>query len=237
MMRKAISIAALIAVPLVAISGIVFFGGKRWDIAAVLAAFLCCVPFFLSFERRAPMAREVVLIAVMTAFSVAGRFVFAAIPFFKPVTAIVVMTAMYFGPQAGFMTGAMSALISNIYFGQGAWTVFQMFCWGMIGFIAGLLNKRGLLEKPLPLCVYGVFAGALYSVVMDVWTVFSADGTFNFERWAAALVTALPVTISYCVSNAVFLIILRKPLGRKLKRLKTKFGVFCENEPLKAAKA
>ncbi len=237
MIRKAISIAALLAVPLVAILGIMLFGGERWDIAAVIATFLCCVPFFLSFERRAPMAREIVLVAVMTAFSVAGRFIFAVIPFFKPVTAIVVISAMYFGPQAGFMTGAMSAIISNIYFGQGAWTVFQMFCWGMIGFAAGLLNKRGLLEKPLALCIYGVFAGALYSVVMDVWTVLSADGVFNFERWLAALVTALPVMISYCVSNALFLLILRKPLGRKLKRLKTKFGVFCENEPYASVKA
>lgn len=230
-MRKVIATAALIAVPLVAVMGIVMFGGERWDVAAVIAAFLCCVPFFLSFERRAPMTREIVLVAVMTAFSAAGRFIFAAIPFFKPVTAIVVISAMYFGPQAGFMTGAMSALISNIYFGQGAWTVFQMFCWGMIGFIAGLLNKKGLLEKPVPLCIYGVFAGALYSVVMDVWTVLSADGVLNPERWLAALVTALPVTISYCVSNALFLLILRKPLGCRLKRLKTKFGVFCENGP------
>lgn len=237
MMRKAVSTAALIAVPLVAVLMIVLSGGERWDIAVIIATFLCCVPFFLSFERRAPMVREIVLVAVMTAFSVAGRFIFAAIPFFKPVTAIVVMSAIYFGPQAGFMTGAMSALISNIYFGQGAWTVFQMFCWGIIGFIAGLLNKKGILEKPVPLCIYGVFAGALYSVVMDVWTVLSADGVLNFERWLAALATALPVTISYCVSNAVFLLILRKPLGRKLKRLKTKFGVFCENEPYAPAKA
>lgn len=236
-MKKVIATAALIAVPLVAVMGIVLFSGERWDISAVIAAFLCCVPFFLSFEHRAPMAREVVLVAVMTAFSVAGRFIFAAIPFFKPVTAIVVISAMYFGPQAGFMTGAMSALISNIYFGQGAWTVFQMFCWGMIGFIAGLLNRKGLLEKAVPLCIYGVFAGALYSVVMDVWTVLSADGVFNAERFVAALVSALPVTISYCVSNAVFLLILRKPLGRKLKRLKTKFGVFCENEPRTAVNA
>lgn len=236
-MRKIIAAAALIAVPLVAVSGMVLFGGERWDIAVVLAAFLCCVPFFLSFERRAPMAREIVLIAVMTAFSVAGRFVFAAIPFFKPVTAIVVISAMYFGPQAGFMTGAMSALISNIYFGQGAWTVFQMFSWGIIGFIAGLLNKRSWLEKPLPLCIYGAFAGALYSVVMDVWTVVSADGAFNLGRFTAALAVALPVTISYCVSNAAFLLILRKPLGRKLKRLKTKFGVFCDSEPAAFAEA
>ena len=229
-MRKIIGQAALVAVPLVAVLGMTLFGGRRWDIAAVLTAFLCCVPFFLSFERRKPAAREVVLIAVMTAFSVAGRVIFAAIPFFKPVTAIVVMAAMYFGPQAGFMTGAMSALISNIWFGQGAWTPFQMFCWGFIGWLAGMLNRKALLEKPLMLCIYGAIAGVLYSLVMDMWTVLSADGAFTVARWLQVLITSLPMTAVYCASNVVFLLVLRKPLGRKLSRLKTKYGVFCEDE-------
>ena len=227
-MRKLIITAALLAVPLAVILGAVLWDGARWDIAAVLIAFLCCVPFFLSFEKRKPMAREVVLIAVMTAFSVAGRFVFAVIPFFKPVTAIVIITAMYFGQYAGFITGAMSALISNIYFGQGAWTPFQMLCWGLIGFAAGVINRRGMLRNTVPLCVYGAFAGALYSVVMDVWTVLSVDGALTAERFVAALVAGLPVMLMYCASNVVFLLVLKKPLGGKLERLRTKFGLFCD---------
>lgn len=229
-MKKLIGQAALVAVPLVAVLGITLFGGRRWDVAAVLAAFLCCVPFFLSFENRKPAAREVVLIAVMTAFSVAGRVIFAAVPFFKPVTAVVIISAMYFGPQAGFMTGAMSALISNIWFGQGAWTPFQMFCWGFIGWMAGMLNRRDWLESPLPLCVYGALAGVLYSLVMDMWTVLSADGTFSLSRWLAVTASSLPIMAVYCVSNVAFLLLLRKPLGKKLERLKTKYGVFCEDE-------
>ncbi len=224
--KKIIGIAALIAVPLCAVLGAYL----RWDIAALLAAVLCCVPFFLSFEKRKPAARELVLIAVMVAFSVAGRFIFAVIPFFKPITAVIIISAMYFGSSAGFMTGAMSAVISNIYFGQGAWTPFQMFCWGIIGFLAGLLNRKGLLEKPALLCVYGIFAGALYSLFMDIWTVLSAEGVFSLSRWLAAMAAALPITAVYCVSNVVFLLILRKPLGRKLLRLKEKFGVFCDRE-------
>ena len=230
MIKKIIGQAALVAVPLVAVLGMTLFGGRRWDIAAVLAAFLCCVPFFLSFENRKPAAREVVLISVMTAFSVAGRVIFAVIPFFKPVTAIVIISAMYFGPQAGFMTGAMSALISNIWFGQGAWTPFQMFCWGFIGWLAGMLNRKAWLEKPLPLCISGAFAGVLYSLVMDMWTVLSADGAFSFSRWLQVLISSLPITTVYCASNVVFLLMLRKPLGSKLSRLKTKYGVFCEDE-------
>lgn len=106
-------ISALLAAVLAAVGGI-----TRWEVAAALIAVLCCIPVFTAFERRAPSARELVLIAVMTAFSVGGRFIFAAVPFFKPVTAVVVLSAMYFGRQSGFMVGALSAVVSNIYFGQ-----------------------------------------------------------------------------------------------------------------------
>lgn len=222
-LKKIIGTAALILTLLAAVLAALF---GVWEAATVMAAVLCCVPMFLSFEKRAPTAREIVLIAVMTAFSAAGRFIFAAFPFFKPVTAIVVLTAMYFGSQAGFMVGALSAVISNIYFGQGAWTPFQMFGWGFIGWLAGVLNRRKILERPAALCVYGIFAGALYSVNMEIWTILSVDGEFSVARWAASMLAAMPVTMIYCVSNAVFLLLLRKPMGKRLERLKTKFGVF-----------
>lgn len=225
-MKKTIAYAALISVPLIAVIGAVSADGERWEIACAAAAALCCVPFFLSFEGRAPSSRELVLTAVMTAFSAVGRFVFAWLPFFKPVTAIVVISAMYMGSTAGFMIGALSALISNIYFGQGIWTPFQMFSWGIIGYIAGVLNKKGLLERPVPLAVYGALSGVLYSVLMDIFTVLSADNSFSVERWFAAIAASLPVTASYCVSNVLFLLILRKPLGKRMKRILTKYGAF-----------
>ncbi len=223
--KNIIGTAALISALLAAVLA-AFRGVLRWELATVIAAVLCCVPMFLAFEKRVPSARELVLLAVMTAFSSAGRFIFSAMPFFNPVTAIVVLTAMYFGKQAGFMVGALSAVISNIYFGQGAWTPFQMFSWGFIGWLAGALNGKKLLEKPLALCIYGVFAGAAYSVIMEVWTTLSADGEFSVTRWGASMLAAMPVTLIYCVSNSVFLLLLRKPVGKRLERLKTKFAVF-----------
>lgn len=231
--RRFIGIAALVSVPLVAVAavtGTVLSGGQRWDIAVIVAAVLCCVPFFTAFERRAPRARELVLVAVMVAFAAAGRLIFAAVPFFKPVTAVVVISALYFGGRAGFMVGAMSALISNIFFGQGAWTVFQMLAWGLIGFIAGFLNKNGRLEKPAPLIIFGILAGAFYSLVMDIWTVLSADGVLDLSRWLAATAASLPVTAVYCASNVIFLLALARPLGRRLSRLRDKYGVFQGNE-------
>ena len=225
-MKKTISVLAAAGVAAAAVFGAVLSGGKGFWFACAAASLLCCVPFFLSFEKRMPSAGELVLVAVMTAFSAAGRFIFAPVPFFKPVSAIVMISGRHFGPQAGFMTGALSAIISNIWFGQGPWTPFQMLCWGLIGAASGLAGN--ILQKPLPLCIAGVIAGIAYSFIMDIWTVISLSGGFSAGMWVAAIISALPVTAIYCVSNVIFLLILNKPLSRRLERIKSKYGVFSE---------
>ena len=164
------------------------------------------------------------MIAVMTALSVAGRFLFAALPGFKPVTAMVVITAMYFGSEAGFMTGALSAVISNFYFGQGPWTPFQMFSWGIIGLLAGLFARR-LRQSRIWLSAFGVLAGVLYSLLMDIWTVFWADGYFNLTRYIAAVGSAAWFTAVYAVSNVIFLMLFAKPIGKILDRISVKYGI------------
>ena len=73
--------------------------------------------------------------------------------------------------------------------------------------------------------IYAGLSGILYSLLMDVWTTFWYDGTFNVLRFFANVATALPVTVSYVVSNIIFLLVLIKPFGEKLKRLKTKYGI------------
>lgn len=233
----------LIAIPAVLVLGVILYQGKHYQVMSVLIVVLACLPFFIAFERKKVSTREMVALAVMSALSVAGRSAFTT-PSFKPVTAIVVITAIYFGAQAGFLTGAMSALVSNFFFGQGAWTPFQMFAWGIVGFIAGLLapliikkdtigeerSKTQKLYDTIKLLVfsvvYGAFSGVLFSLLMDVWTVLSMDGTFNLVRYKWAIYYAIPVTVIYAVSNVIFLAVLTLPLGKILERLKTKYGIF-----------
>ena len=139
-------------------------------------------------------------------------------------TALVLITAMYFGPQAGFMTGALTAVISNFYFGQGPWTPFQMFSWGIVGLIAGVFAPQ--LKKSLVFrIIYSAVSGVLYSLLMDIYTTLWYDGTFNLTRYIAAVTSAVPVTLTYVVSNVAFIIVLAKPIGSVLERIKTKYGM------------
>ena len=204
--------------------GIIVFGEKSYAAITLAALVLACVPFFLSFERSKPSAGRVVLLAVMVALSVSGRFVFAPLQFFKPVTAMVILAGMYFGSEFGFLTGALSAVISNFYFGHGPWTPFQMFAWGIIGCISGILSVWLKKNRPL-LLLYGGLCGILYSLIMDVWTALWADGKFVLSRFIAAALNAAPITAIYIVSNIIFLAVLAPLFGRKIERLKTKYEI------------
>lgn len=198
-------------------------GRTQYALASLLLTIMALVLFSCGFERRKTGTRRMILVAVMAALSVMGRFIFSVIPGFKPITAIVVITAIYIGSEAGFLTGALSAIISNFYFGQGPWTPFQMLSWGMIGLLAGMLSKP-LKKSRIALSLYGIIAGAAYSLIMDVWTVLWYNGTFNPGLYTAAMATALPYTVMYAISNMFFLNLLAKPFGEKLARVKIKYG-------------
>lgn len=221
-------LAALICLPLLVLLGVFLFDDRRYDIISIMAAFVACIPFFASFEKRRPNTKELVLISVMVALSVAGRFAFAFVPAFKPVTAIVIICGICFGESAGFITGALSAVVSNIYFGQGPWTPFQMMTWGLIGFFAGIFSKKECFKNKAFIAVFGIVSGIIYSLVMDIWTIFSISGEFSWERYLAAVLTSIPYMFVYALSNVVFLLVLEKPIGRKLLRVKKKFGLFNE---------
>ena len=211
-------------IPCVVAGGAIIFKNGAYAWISLCVAILACVPVILRLERNGADVKRLLLVAAMTALSVVGRIIFAPVPGFKPVTATVVICAMYFGPEAGFLTGALSAVISDFYFGQGPWTPFQMFAWGMIGLVAGLL--AGTLKRSrVALAVCGALSGVAFSLLMDVWTVLWADGYFNIARYGAAALSALPFTAVYAVSNVVFLLVLAGPLGRILERVKTKHGL------------
>lgn len=220
------NIIIIILIPLCIALGVIIFKDRKYNLISMIIAILSCIPIFLTFEKGETSTRRIVIIAVMIAISVAGRVAFTALQGFKPVAAIVIITAIYLGAEAGFLTGSMSAIISNIYFGQGPWTPFQMFSWGMIGFIAGIpFMQKLLLKNRVVLSIYGIFSGIIFSLIMDIWTTLSIDGIYNMKRYMAAVATSFPFMAIYAISNVVFLMLAVKPFGEKLERIKIKYGI------------
>ena len=213
-----------ITVPFVIIPLTVFLGTfivpqKSYLFVSFAVTVMALILFISGFDRKKTGSRRLVISSVMTALCVIGRF----IPVFKPITALTVITGVHIGGESGFLVGALAALISNFFSGQGPWTPFQMLAWGLIGLFAGLLSPF-LKRSRWIIVAYGTVTGMIFSLIMDVWTVLWGGG-FSAELYLAAVVAAIPHTVVYSLSNMIFLIILSKPFGEKLERIKLKYGV------------
>ena len=149
----------LVAVPLAVYLCAQF--NRKYYIGGSLVILLTFLAFFLRFEERKPQARELVLLAVMCALAVASRAVFAPLPHFKPMVGIIMLTGIAFGPETGFMTGALSGFVSNFIFGQGPWTPWQMFAYGVAGLLAGFFAHWGVFH----VCHHFFVIGAIYKAL------------------------------------------------------------------------
>lgn len=202
------------------------FRSTQYQVISLFLVLLACLPIYYRYEKKQMNIKELVLIAVLTAFAVSGRFLFYMIPAVTPMTAIIIISGICIGPEVGFLVGSLSAIISNMLFGQGPWTPFQMLSWGLIGCIAGLPWVSTLLKKSYWfLAVYGILAGLFFSFFMDIWTVYSIDRFFSWQRYAALFITALPHTLSYCFSNVFFSCVLFRVIQKKLQRILIKYEI------------
>ena len=208
------------AIPLAVLAGVSLLKAGQYAAVCAFVAAASVLVFFCGFEKRKTGTRRLVLIAVFTSLAVVGRF----IPLFKPSTAVIILAGMYLGSEAGFFTGVLFALISDMYFGIGPWTPFQMLAWGLVGFFAGVLSKK-LDGSKILLAFYAAISGVAYSFIMDIWTVMWYGGTFEPALYKTAILTAIPFTALYALTNTVFLLLLKNSFGRKMKRIKLNYGI------------
>lgn len=200
---------------------------RGYYIVSMLLILYTQVPFFLSFERKKPHVREVMVIAVMVTLGVIGNGIFFMLPQVKPEIAIVIITGACLGARSGFVTGAMIPFVTNFMFGQGPWTPWQMFALGLIGFLAGLLFRDGLLKKgKMALCASGaVSAFLIYGLIVDVQTIFAATPTPNLAVALTVYGAALPMNAVLAVATVIFMAVLAKPLTEKIERVQFKYGL------------
>ena len=203
-------------------------GDRKYYICSVLIIIFSMIPFFAGFESRKPQARELVTIAVLCAIAVASRAAFIMLPSFKPMVGIIIIAGMAFGGQVGFLTGAVSGFASNFIFGQGPWTPWQMFAYGIAGFIAGVLTEKGILkpEKKVPVTVFGgLVVMLIVGPLLDTCTLFTMSFMVNTSSAAAVYLAGVPFNAVHAAAVMLTLFFLTKPMMEKLNRIKIKYGM------------
>ena len=217
----------LLLIPLTLFIGAYYFDGRKYYFISLLILLECMLPFFLIFEGRKPQARELVLIAVLVALNVAGRAVFFMLPEFKPVVAMTILAGVAFGGETGFLVGAMTMLVSNMLFSQGQWTPWQMFSMGIIGWLAGVLYRKGVLRRSrISLCIFGVICSTIvYGGIMNPASALMWAHTINWNILKSYYLTGIPVDLVRAIATFIFLWLGAEPMLEKLDRIKTKYGL------------
>ena len=224
---------ATLAVFLLLIPLTLFLGkqlsGRSYYITGTLIIAELMIPFFMVFEGRKPQARELVIIAVMCALAIAGRVVIP-LPHFKAIFAVIILTGIAFGPEAGFMVGAISAFVSNFFYGQGPFTPWQMFAYGAGGMLAGFLFRRNWLpRKNWVMALFSFFIVVLWiGPLLDSSHVFLMMSRFSWTAIFTVLTSGLYVNVCQALCTAAILYLLGNPLLEKLERVKVKYGLIGE---------
>lgn len=216
----------LLVIPLTIWIGIWFFGDRKYLFISLFILLECMLPFFWAYENRKPAARDLVMLAVLCGMGVAGRVVFSALAQVKPVTAITIIAGAAYGGETGFLTGALTMLVSNMIFGQGPWTPWQMFAMGLIGLCSGLLFY-GKDKKPslALMCIYGVMTPVLlYGGIMNPASAIMSGIALNWEILAVYWLSGLPMDLIHGITTGLFLLLGARPILQKLERVKIKFG-------------
>jgi len=219
-------VALPIAALSLAVAGLSLARGNALLIGIVLVL-LSMVPFLWRFERRERGARELVLIAAMAAVATVSRIPFAVLlPGVTPVTFIVIVSGVVFGAEAGWMVGAVTGLVSNFFLGQGPWTPWQMFAWGMAGFTAGLFAHRSpRRRRRLPLALFGAAWGFLFGWLMNI-TV-ALDVWVKEQSWSSitgVYALSLPFDAAHAAATIFFIAVFAPSWIQLLERYRRKYG-------------
>jgi energy-coupling factor transport system ATP-binding protein len=223
----AAAVMILLLIPVTIFIGVYYLGGNKYYFIALLILLETMLPFALVFESRKPQARELVIIAVLCALGMAGRAAFFMLPEFKPIVALVIISGVAFGGETGFLVGATTMLASNVLFGQGPWTPWQMFAMGIIGFIAGVLFRKGLIRRTrISLCVFGALVSVVvYGGIMNPASALIWAHSINWKILLTYYISGFPVDMVRAAATVFFLWFTAEPMLEKLDRIKIKYGL------------
>lgn len=223
----AAAVLILLLIPLTIFIGVFYLGDRKYYFISLIIILETMIPFVMIFEGRKPQARELIVIAVLCGLGVAGRAAFFMLPQFKPVAAIVIISGVAFGGESGFMTGALTMFVSNMLYGQGPWSPWQMFAMGIIGFLAGVLFRKGLLRRDcISLAVFGgISVFFIYGGIMNPASVIIFQSNVTWSMIVTSFVMGAPFDLIHAGATVFFLLIIGEPMLEKLDRIKVKYGL------------
>lgn len=199
-----------------------FPGFANLALASFIGVVLVIACFYLRFEESGSDSRMIALIGAVSALSIAGRVFAVALPGAEPSTFIIIAGGYVLGPLNGFMIGATTALISNLFLGHGPWTPWQMLAWGLAGLASGLLGKRKHLEGRLLFSFYSGGWAILFGWIVNLYFILGFVRPINLQSVVATFGASLVFDLSHFTATWLYAFFLGPALIAMLRRYRTR---------------
>lgn len=214
---------------LLLVISIAVFRYNAYLMLSFLIISIIMIPFFVRFEMRKVAVREIVILAMLAAIAAVGRVPFAGLPSVQPTSFVIIMAGLAFGAESGFIVGAVAAIVSNIFLGQGPWTPWQMYAWGMMGMSAGLLRNTWLMSKIWGKAFFGFIWGYVFGWFMNLWIIVSNLENMTWETFVGIYVASIYFDLAHSVSNVFFILVFGASWFKILQRFQKKYGLLEAN--------
>lgn len=227
----------LVLMPLTIYIGYAVLHQRKYYFISIMLIIEAVGTMLVGYEGRKPGLKELMTVAVLSAITALSRAMFYMVPAVKPMAALTIISGVGLGGVSGFVVGALSMLVSDIFFSQGPWTPWQMFTMGLLGYLAGIIFHRKYYapgtnaaqsegtskRRKLTICIYGLLSVLfIYGGIMNPASVLMYQENVTWQMLLASYAPGIPIDIIHCVATFIFLWFLTEPMLEKLERVRRK---------------
>ncbi len=199
---------------------------RYWGIISLVFLILLLIEFFILFEEKITGAKEVATISILGAISAASRIPFAMVPSVQPCSFIIMVTGYTLGSYAGFMVGIETALLSNFFLGQGAWTPWQMLAWGIAGLIGSAMKAVPKKFRIYTFMLVGFLYGYLFGLITNIWYWLAFIYPHTWQSFLMVESLSLWFDTLHGVGNVIFIDLFADRFIKILERYRLRFSLF-----------
>ncbi|MFA5384382.1 MAG: ECF transporter S component [Eubacteriales bacterium] len=210
---------------LIVVGAILVLSKQDWGLLSLEIIFIALGFFYWLCEKKPFSAKYLSVIAALSSIAAVSRVPFAAIPGVQPTTFLIISTGLIFGPQAGFLAGSTAAVLSNFFLGQGPWTPWQMFAWGMAGSAAGLLKNIHPKIGLKGIVLFNFFWGYLFGWIMNLWSWTAFISPLNLSSLITVNAASFWFDTFHALGNAVFCLVFNTSLAKILRHFQRKLEI------------
>lgn len=164
-------------------------------------------------------ARDITLVAILSASLTAGKIILMAIPNIEIVTFLMIAFTILFGARKALLAALVFVTTEVLMYGFGTWILGYYIIWPVLILLTHTIVKQTESEYVFSVlaAIYGFLFGFFFAIFESIFYGVS----YGIAYW----ISGIPFDIVHGISNFIIVLVLFKPLIHSLRLILSKWHV------------